>query len=108
MPQSVLVIDDSRTIQSVIRSHLSGEDVTFYAASSGEAGLRLAGSIKPDLVLLDVEMPVMDGFEVCRRLKSDPSTMIIPVIFLTGSASTEKKIQGLNLGAADYVAKPVD
>lgn len=108
MAQGVLVIDDSRTMQGLIRSQLAGEDVDLHFANSGESGLRLAAALQPDTILLDVEMPGLDGFEVCRRLKVDPATMIIPVIFLSGTSSTQRKIEGLNLGAADYVAKPVD
>src|SRR5205814_188986 len=61
-----------------------------------------------DLVLLDVDMPDMDGFEVCRRLKGQPATMNIPVVFLTGAGSTDEKIRGLELGAVDYVTKPFE
>ncbi len=108
MIQKVLIIDDSKTIHAVVKSKLSEEPIEFHSAPNGEAGLGLAASLRPDLILLDVEMPAPNGFEVIRRLKTDPATMIIPIIFLTGAASTEEKIQGLELGAVDYITKPFD
>lgn len=104
----MLIIDDSQPIHSLIRARLANEPIELISANSGNAGLELIRTSPPDLVLLDVEMPHPNGFEVCARLKSDPATMHIPVIFLTGSASTEQKIIGLNLGAVDYVTKPFD
>lgn len=70
--------------------------------------MSLALTINPDVILLDVQMPNPNGFEVCRRLKDNPSLSNIPVIFLTGVSSTEEKVRGLNLGAIDYVTKPFD
>jgi len=64
--------------------------------------------LQPDLILLDTDLPDLKGFEVCRLLKADPATMIIPIIFLTGASSTEEKIKGLHLGALDYLTKPFD
>ena len=106
--QKILVIDDSATSQSIIRSVLKDEPVQVAAANNGNDGLRLAKSEKPDLILLDVEMPAPDGFEVCRQLKQDPETLAIPIVFLTGASSTEQKVRGLDLGAVDYVIKPFD
>jgi diguanylate cyclase (GGDEF)-like protein/PAS domain S-box-containing protein len=77
-------------------------------AADGTAGLELARARMPDLILLDVDMPDPDGFEVCRRLKADTATRDIPVIFLTGASSTEQKLKGLELGAIDYIIKPFD
>src|SRR6202043_1184286 len=70
--------------------------------------LFLAGSLKPDLVLLDVDMPKMDGFQVCRMLKADPATADIPIIFLTASSSTDAKVCGFALRAVDYITKPFE
>jgi diguanylate cyclase (GGDEF)-like protein len=106
--QKVLVIDDSTTIQFLVRSFLKDEGVEIMCASTGEEGLRLATSRSPDIILLDVEMPTPDGFEVCRRLKADPATARIPIIFLTSASSTEQKVRGLDLGAVDYVTKPFE
>ena len=103
----VLVIDDSATIRAVLAS-LLGVEHEVIQAKDGEAGLEKARQeSRPDLILLDVEMPGIDGFEVCRRLKQDPVTLNIPVIFLTSLANVEHERRGLALGAADYIAKPI-
>jgi two-component system cell cycle response regulator len=106
--QKVLMIDDSTTSHAFVKSKLSGEPIEFYSAPNGRVGFELAVSLQPDLILLDVEMPHPNGFEVCRLLKAEPATMNIPIIFLTGASSTEEKITGLELGAVDYVTKPFD
>lgn len=108
MAQRVLVIDDSPPIHALVTVRLREERVELFSAYDGESGLAMVQSLQPDLVLLDVDMPHPDGFEVCRRLKADPATMQIPVIFLTGVSSSEQKILGLDLGAVDYVTKPFD
>jgi two-component system, cell cycle response regulator len=108
MAQTVLIIDDSPTVHAVIKSKLSGQSIDFHSAPNGEIGLELAASLQPDLVLLDVEMPQPNGFDVCRQLKANSMTISIPIIFLTGASSTEEKIKGLELGAVDYVTKPFD
>lgn len=77
-------------------------------AENGEDCINLVKEHQPDLILLDVMMPVMDGIETCRRIKQDPASSAIPVIFITARTSKENKIEGLNVGAADYIAKPID
>jgi len=106
--QKVLIVDDAAPIHSLIRARLAGEGLELHSAYDGETGLRLALEVQPDLILLDLEMPEPGGFEVCRRLKSDPRTMNALVLFLTGGAATEQKLRGLELGAVDYLAKPFD
>ena len=108
MPQKVLIIDDSKPIHALVRARLAEEPIELHSAFDGETGITTALNLLPDLILLDVDMPTPDGFEVCRRLKDDPATMTIPVVFLTGMASTEQKIRGLELGALDYILKPFD
>jgi diguanylate cyclase (GGDEF)-like protein len=108
MPQKVLIIDDSPEIQVLLRARLKDEPITMHFADSGPAGLVAAADIKPDIILLDIEMPEMDGYEVCRQLKANPQTVNIPLIFISGADSTEEKIRGLDLGASDYVTKPFD
>lgn len=108
MPQKVLVIDDSDAIRALVKARLHSEPIELHLASGGQEGLVLAASLQPDLILLDVDMPDPDGFEVCRRLKADSRTMTIPVVFLTGITSSEEKIKGLELGATDYITKPFD
>jgi diguanylate cyclase (GGDEF)-like protein len=107
-PNRVLVIDDSEFIHELVRARLRQEGLQVEHELSGDAGLRRATQNPPDLILLDVEMPEMDGFEVCRRLKEGPETRHIPVIFLTGQSEQGDKVRGLDLGAVDYVLKPFD
>ncbi len=106
--QRVLIIDDTRNIHALIKARLAGEPVELHSAFVANDGLNMAGVLLPDLVLLDIDMPDIDGFEICRRLKAQPSTMNIPVVLLTGAGSTEAKIRGLELGAVDYVTKPFE
>jgi two-component system cell cycle response regulator len=106
--QKVLVIDDSVLIHALVRARLEDEPVEMHFADGAVAGLAMAASIQPDLVLLDVDMPEVDGFEACRRLKADPGTSGIPVVFLSGASTAQQKVQGLDLGAVDYVTKPFD
>lgn len=104
----ILVIDDSPEIHALVRVRLKNEPVAIVSAFDGNSGIERVRAERPDLILLDVEMPDRDGFSVCAELKEDPATMNIPIIFLTGSASTADKIRGLELGASDYVTKPFD
>jgi two-component system cell cycle response regulator len=106
MPESVLIIDDSPDIHDLLAVRLRPEALVLHNAQSGEAGLAAAATLQPDLILLDVEMPGLSGFDVCRRLKDDPATAAIPVIFLTAAADVETKVAGFDLGATDYVTKP--
>jgi diguanylate cyclase (GGDEF)-like protein/PAS domain S-box-containing protein len=106
--QKILIIDDSQDIHELVRLGLAGEPVDFACCFNGEEGLALAPTFQPDLILLDVEMPGLDGFEVCRRLKASRLTSDAPVVFLTGATTTEEKLRGLEAGAADYVFKPFD
>ena len=106
--QKVLVIDDSVLIHGLVRARLEDEPVETHFADGALTGLAMAASIQPDLILLDVDMPEVDGFEACRRLKADPGTSGIPVVFLSGASTAQQKVQGLDLGAVDYVTKPFD
>ena len=108
MSQRVLIVDDTRNIHALVKARLAGEPVELHSAYSSADGLSMAATLLPDLVLLDVDMPDIDGFEVCRRLKEHPATMTIPIVFLTGAGSTDSKIRGLELGAVDYVTKPFE
>jgi diguanylate cyclase (GGDEF)-like protein len=107
-PNRVLVIDDSEFIHKLVRMRLRREGLQVFGEYSGEKGLERAVDEVPDLILLDVDLPDLDGFEVCRRLKESPEARHIPVIFLTGTVTTEAKVRGLDLGAVDYVTKPFD
>jgi diguanylate cyclase (GGDEF)-like protein len=101
----ILVVDDARTNIRVLR-HLLKDEAGVLFATSGREALALAGSEQPDLILLDVVMPDMDGYQVCQALKSDPNTAAIPVIFVTGLADTTDETHGLEVGAIDYITKP--
>ena len=104
----ILIIDDSADALAVAKARLAHEGHEILCAGGGQEGLEAVGRENPDLVLLDVDMPDMTGFEVCRRLKEDANACSIPVIFLSGSGGTEDKVKGLDLGAADFVTKPFD
>ena len=104
----VLIVDDSPFALKLAKVRLGKENLEIITASSGAEGLKLAASEKPDLILLDVNMPKMSGFEVCCKLKTNKDLCMTPVIFLTGSDDTQDKIKGLNVGAVDYVTKPFD
>ena len=103
----ILIIDDTPGNLMLLGSALEDE-FDLRIATSGEAGLRLAAEIRPALILLDIMMPGMDGFEVCRRLKADPLLAAIPVVFVTAMTEAEAETSGLALGAADYIAKPLN
>ncbi len=106
MNKQILVVDDSADIHPLVAALLGEEPVDVHSATDPAYGLTLAASLRPDLILLDVDMPVMDGYEFCRRLKADTDLGAVPVIFLTARNDAEQKVRGLHLGAVDYVTKP--
>src|ERR1700682_1925006 len=106
MNQQVLLIDDSKPIHPLVKSLLGDDPVTIHSAFDAQYGLVLAESLRPDLILLDIEMPGMNGFEACRKIMDEPATAGIPVVFLTSRNGTEEIARGLDLGATDYVTKP--
>jgi len=106
MTGTVLVIDDSPEVLAVVAARLRPEGYRTLVASTWELGLDLAADAQPDLILLDVEMPEMSGLDVCRRLKANPRTSSIPVIFLTAHDDVALKVHSFDLGAADYMTKP--
>jgi CheY-like chemotaxis protein len=106
--KTVLVVDDTPANIQLL-SGLLRDRYKVKVATSGEKALKIAATDPPPgLILLDVMMPEMDGLEVCRRLKSDPTTEAIPVVFVTGKDDAAERREGLALGAVDYLAKPVD
>jgi len=104
--ESLLLVDDNPTNLQVLYQTLESTGCKLLVAKNGEAALSIAQKASPDLILLDIMMPGIDGFEVCRRLKTNPATAAIPVIFLSALTDTKDKVQGLQLGAVDYVSKP--
>lgn len=108
MASTILAVDDSPEIHRLLDARLQDEGVELLHALDGTEALSLVQQRLPDLVLLDVDLPGLDGFEVCGWLKGDPRTRDIPVVFLTGIGDAEAKARGLNLGAVDFVNKPFD
>ncbi|MEM7332002.1 MAG: response regulator [Chloroflexota bacterium] len=106
--QTILIIDDNITNLKVVMEYLQAYSFEILVARNGADGLESAELATPDLILLDVQMPGLDGFEVCRRLKANPETAVIPVIFMTALTDANDKVQGLEAGAVDYVTKPIE
>jgi putative two-component system response regulator len=106
--RSILMVDDNTTNLQVLREILEGLGYKLLAAKNGRSALSIARKARPSLVLLDIMMPEMDGYEVCRRLKADEETRRIPVIFLTALADAADETKGLRLGAVDYITKPLN
>jgi DNA-binding response OmpR family regulator len=103
---TILVIDDEKDLIELVSYNLVKEGFAVKSSSNGETGLAKAISELPDLVLVDLMMPGMDGLEVCRRLRSDARTAAIPIIMLTAKTAESDRVVGLELGADDYVTKP--
>jgi len=102
----VLVVDDEAPIRLLCRVNLEAEGMDVVEASDGETGLETARAEKPDVVLLDVMMPGMDGWQVAERLVDDAETTEIPLVFLTARAELRDRARGLELGGVDYITKP--
>lgn len=105
MATSVLIVEDDRNIAELLQMYLEKEGYAVTCAQDGGQGLSKFRSIKPDLVLLDVMMPVMDGWSVCRAIRADSQ---VPIIMLTAKGETDDKVTGLKSGADDYVTKPFE
>lgn len=103
--EKILIIEDSRVAIAQITDILAGK-YEVVAADTGAAGLLAAKSVAPQAILLDVGLPDIDGYQVCRQLKSDPATVSIPVLFITAMDAPEQKVRGFESGAEDYLAKP--
>jgi signal transduction histidine kinase len=106
--ETILVIDDSPTNLEILHDVLGSAGYEVLVEMDGASGIEQVESNPPDLILLDVMMPKIDGFETCRRLQSNPSTKSIPIIFITALTEAEEKVKGLSLGAVDYITKPFE
>ena len=104
----ILVVDDTRDILTVVARRLQSWGYEAVTAETGEDGLRMAQELLPDLLLLDIMMPKMKGRDVCAKLKADPKTARIPVIFLTALGLADHVKAGMDLGADDYIVKPFE
>jgi two-component system, cell cycle response regulator len=104
----ILIIDDNPDALLIAKTRLKKECENIICAEGGKAGLRIAKREIPDLILLDIDMPDMSGFDVCRALKADQNLCMIPVLFLSGFVSPDDKTKGLDLGGVDYITKPFD
>jgi two-component system alkaline phosphatase synthesis response regulator PhoP len=107
MEKTILIVDDEQDIVDLISYNLSKEGYKVVTATNGNQAVELATSVTPDLVILDIMMPGMDGFEVCRTLRQNPATNGMAIMFLTAKAGEIDQILGLELGADDYIQKPI-
>lgn len=105
---TILVVDDQPVNVQLLKRKLEREGIRVVAAFTGQEALEIVAKEKPDLILLDVMMPDMDGIDVCQRLQEKEETRSIPVIFITARSSKESKLEGLAVGAVDYITKPID
>ncbi|MFC1975440.1 response regulator [Chloroflexota bacterium] len=103
---NILIVDDALPSLQVLSTMLTGQGYTVCGASNGPTALMIAGAEPPDLILLDIMMPEMDGYEVCQQLKSQAQTRDIPVIFISGMGEVTDKVKGFEMGGVDYIAKP--
>ena len=107
-PPRILIVDDNPTNVKVLQTRLAAEGYEVITAADGEEGLAAAREQTPDLILLDVMMPKLDGFEVCRRLRADAAFPFTPIIMVTAMADSKDVVAGLEAGGDEYLTKPVD
>jgi twitching motility two-component system response regulator PilG len=103
----ILLVDDTKTLTTLMRVYLMGWSMEFNDARDGETALHLARALKPDLVITDIKMPVMDGFQLCQAIRSDPTLSQTPVILLTQLEDDASRQRGLQAGATAFLTKPV-
>ena len=108
MRRRILLVEDTRTMLMVEQMMLAGQGFEILTAENGEEGLKRVDAAPPDLILADIVMPVMDGIEMCRRLKDRPDTRDIPIIMATTQGEPEKVEQAFLAGCDDYITKPID
>ena len=105
MPKNILIVEDEANIRELLRLYLEREGYTVLEAENGVEGIKKWKSDKPDMLLLDVMMPVMDGWEVCREIRAESD---VPIIMLTAKGETADRVSGLEMGADDYIVKPLE
>ena len=106
MKKKILIIDDSQTDSAIMKGAVEQGGLEAFIATSGEEGLRLARQVRPDLILLDLMLPDISGYEVCRRLKSDPELSRTIVVIVSIKDQISEITEGIHAGAIDYVIKP--
>ena len=106
MNRTIMIVDDDVEIVNLFETKLLKEGFDVCVAFDGKSAIQNIQKVKPDLLVLDVNMPKMDGWEVCKKLRSDPTTKYIPIIFLTAKNEASDRIQGFEFGADDYIVKP--
>jgi class 3 adenylate cyclase/CheY-like chemotaxis protein len=107
-PPRILIVDDNETNRCLLTARLGAEGYETTEAENGERALAVAHEVAPDVVLLDVMMPKIDGFEVCRRMKGDPTLGFVPIVMVTARTDSKDVVTGLNAGADEYLTKPID
>ena len=108
MSEKILIVDDESSERLALATLLRGKGYEVRDAGDGASGLAECVTFRPDLILLDIVIPGMNGFEVCRRIKATPETRLTPVVLITGLSATEDRIEGINAGADDLLSKPID
>src|SRR5260370_22932472 len=108
MPPKILIVDDTAHNVKMLADLLAAKGYAIVTAASGQEGLEKVEAEQPDLVLLDIMMPGMDGYEVCRRIRANPEYGILPVVMVTALDPTRERIKGLEAGADDFLTKPVN
>ncbi len=108
MYEKILIVDDESGARAALEFLLRREGFEVRDAADGPSAIQECATFRPDLILLDIMMPGMDGFEVCRRIKATPETRLTPVVLITGLSATEDRIMGINSGADDFLSKPID
>ena len=107
-PALILIVDDNETNRDILLSRLGTQGYRLLQAADGQEALDIARGERPDLILLDVMMPKIDGFDVCRQLKADASLPFMPIILVTAKADSKDVVAGLDAGADEYLTKPID
>src|SRR5579862_1369373 len=108
MFERILIVDDEMAARTALATLLRREGFEVRDASDGPSALAACATFRPDLILLDIVMPGMDGFEVCQCIKATPETRLTPVVLITGLSATEDRIRGINASADDFLSKPID
>ncbi|OGR84793.1 MAG: hypothetical protein A2901_06210, partial [Elusimicrobia bacterium RIFCSPLOWO2_01_FULL_54_10] len=105
---TVLIADDEPEVLNVVKRFLTRKGYDMVTAANGAEALGKSKVQKPDIILLDINMPEMDGMTVCRKLREDPLTRLTPIVFVSARGKTDDKVSGLNIGADDYITKPFE